>query len=351
MALFVNNTTAFPPTRDIVGSGGGGKVKDGSPGPSAVNSLAWSSVEERLFTGDTDGLVKVSTGRIQERSVPTSERRVDRIKQIKPGNINYRYVLDICLLRFSRCGAAEISLRGKENNSRYITRLYPEQKKVWDVKGAITCWGSARDGGSHSSATNGASLAAASDNDNSSRGSHGKTRISRNANGRGWKTRATTKNNNNNDHGSSNTILTKTIGEVDAGTTTACDQRFNRTGSPTTESHPSPIKTSTVSAASGAPVTPPEATKFSASSSTFDATPASRSDGEREEAKGGVRENESVCRRSSDGKGGGREAVAPPSASGDGSSATLWPTESGGPSQGGAFADRYGFYRRFIAFR
>ena len=57
MALFVNNATC--PTRIVGSSMLGRGAKDGSPRPSAVNSLAWSSVEERMFTGDTDGFVKV----------------------------------------------------------------------------------------------------------------------------------------------------------------------------------------------------------------------------------------------------------------------------------------------------
>ena len=58
VALFVNNITC--PTRVVGSLIGGGAAKDGSLVPSAVNSLAWSSVEGRLFTGDTDGVVKVS---------------------------------------------------------------------------------------------------------------------------------------------------------------------------------------------------------------------------------------------------------------------------------------------------
>eukprot|EP00904_Undaria_pinnatifida_P007638 jgi/Undpi1/4003/HiC_scaffold_16.g07371.m1 len=57
VALFVNNITC--PTRVVGSLIGGGAAKDGSLVPSAVNSLAWSSVEGRLFTGDTDGVVKV----------------------------------------------------------------------------------------------------------------------------------------------------------------------------------------------------------------------------------------------------------------------------------------------------
>lgn len=65
VALFFNNNTApshaapaFP------GEGMGvGECSQGQevPVPAAVNSLAWSSLEERLFTGDTVGFVKVGS--------------------------------------------------------------------------------------------------------------------------------------------------------------------------------------------------------------------------------------------------------------------------------------------------
>ncbi|CBJ27442.1 WD40 domain containing protein [Ectocarpus siliculosus] len=63
VALFFNNNTspsnaapAFP--GEGLGVGGCSQGQE-APVPAAVNSLAWSSLEERLFTGDTVGFVKV----------------------------------------------------------------------------------------------------------------------------------------------------------------------------------------------------------------------------------------------------------------------------------------------------
>ncbi|CAM9309771.1 unnamed protein product, partial [Sphacelaria rigidula] len=52
VALFHNNMRH--PPHELSGDS-----NQGRPVPSAVNCLAWSRVEERLFTGDTDGMVKV----------------------------------------------------------------------------------------------------------------------------------------------------------------------------------------------------------------------------------------------------------------------------------------------------
>lgn len=52
VALFHNNMC--DPRHALTGEGsGGGSV------PCAVNCMAWSYIDERLFTGDTDGMVKV----------------------------------------------------------------------------------------------------------------------------------------------------------------------------------------------------------------------------------------------------------------------------------------------------
>ncbi|CAM9317439.1 unnamed protein product [Ectocarpus sp. 4 AP-2014] len=63
VALFFNNNTApSHAAHAFPGEGlGVGECSQGQevPVPAAVNSLAWSSLEERLFTGDTVGFVKV----------------------------------------------------------------------------------------------------------------------------------------------------------------------------------------------------------------------------------------------------------------------------------------------------
>ncbi len=75
VALFFNNTTApthaaaaaFAYADDLSADGllqaglGAGGSPQGIPVPAAVNSLAWSSLEERLFTADTVGFVKASS--------------------------------------------------------------------------------------------------------------------------------------------------------------------------------------------------------------------------------------------------------------------------------------------------
>lgn len=58
VALFYNNNTA--PTHVAGSIVEGSSAKGPLPVPSAVNSLAWSSVEEHLLTGDTAGFVKAS---------------------------------------------------------------------------------------------------------------------------------------------------------------------------------------------------------------------------------------------------------------------------------------------------
>lgn len=58
MALFCNNVTA---TASATCSNVDGWSSEGLPVPVAVNSLGWSSVEERLFTGDAVGFVRASS--------------------------------------------------------------------------------------------------------------------------------------------------------------------------------------------------------------------------------------------------------------------------------------------------
>lgn len=67
VALFFNNTAAPANAAAAMNRKGAGvgSSQGGAPVPAAVNSLAWSSLEERLFTADTVGFVKVrklSTG-------------------------------------------------------------------------------------------------------------------------------------------------------------------------------------------------------------------------------------------------------------------------------------------------
>lgn len=57
VALFFNNTAA--PTVSSCAGTAGANSSQGVRVPAAVNSLAWSSLEERLFTADTVGFVKV----------------------------------------------------------------------------------------------------------------------------------------------------------------------------------------------------------------------------------------------------------------------------------------------------
>lgn len=75
VALFFNNNTAPTDTAATVASTGAGS---GSPQgvtvPTAVNSLAWSNLEERLFTADTAGFVKV-TATIRIFAPPVQMRR------------------------------------------------------------------------------------------------------------------------------------------------------------------------------------------------------------------------------------------------------------------------------------
>lgn len=62
--LFNNNTAPSHAAPAFSGEGlGVGGCSQGQevPVPAAVNSLAWSSLEERLFTGDTVGFVKVGS--------------------------------------------------------------------------------------------------------------------------------------------------------------------------------------------------------------------------------------------------------------------------------------------------
>lgn len=62
VALFHNNMRH--PPHEVSGDSNRGR-----PVPSAVNCLAWSRVEERLFTGDTDGMVKVGLYEETEKTV------------------------------------------------------------------------------------------------------------------------------------------------------------------------------------------------------------------------------------------------------------------------------------------
>lgn len=60
VALFFNNTAApADVTVSVASAGAGSGSSQGVPVPAAVNSLAWSSLEERLFTADTVGSVRV----------------------------------------------------------------------------------------------------------------------------------------------------------------------------------------------------------------------------------------------------------------------------------------------------
>lgn len=61
VALFCNNTTVPMHAASCLSEGRSGGRGDSQkvPVPAAVNSLGWSSLEERLFTGDTVGFVKV----------------------------------------------------------------------------------------------------------------------------------------------------------------------------------------------------------------------------------------------------------------------------------------------------
>lgn len=78
VALFFNNTTISMPAASCLSEGeeGTGGGSQDVPVPAAVNSLAWSSLEERLFTGDTVGFVKVTrNGDLGEASAPLPSLR------------------------------------------------------------------------------------------------------------------------------------------------------------------------------------------------------------------------------------------------------------------------------------
>lgn len=61
VALFFNNTAPTHAAATVSCGGAGAGYAQGVPVPASVNSLAWSTLEERLFTADTSGFVKART--------------------------------------------------------------------------------------------------------------------------------------------------------------------------------------------------------------------------------------------------------------------------------------------------
>lgn len=62
VALFYNNISDPPHALE--------NTAKESPVAVAVNSLAWSHLEERLYTGDTDGMIKVGLSMVRVKMMP-----------------------------------------------------------------------------------------------------------------------------------------------------------------------------------------------------------------------------------------------------------------------------------------